>query len=278
MKLLILGSGQDAGVPQINCDCENCSNARKNPDQRRLGPTIAFLDKEKEYCYIIDASPDMKDQTEIIKKAITKVKSQKSIPISGIFLTHAHYGHCSGLWSLGKECCDADEVMVFCSAKMSEFLKNNHPFQHLFERKNLALFSIKMNYEYSMEDFTIKAFKVPHRDEYADTVGYLIEHTKKVIYLPDLDYWTEDLIELINSVDIAIIDGSFYNKGELPRMTEIPHPPIIKTAELFKDSKVEIYFTHFNHTNPILKENSKERNEILKKGFKIARDGLVIDI
>ena len=277
MKILILGSGQDAGVPQINCDCENCADARTNLENRRLGPSIAFYDKEKEYCYVIDASADLKEQVEYIKKEIPKVKNQERLPISGIFLTHAHFGHCSGLWSLGKECCDAKELMVFCSAKMSEFLKNNHPFHHLFERKNLTLFSMKLNFEYPMEDFTIKAFNVPHRDENADTVGYLIEHKKDIIYLPDLDYWTEELIELIDSVDIAIIDGSFYSKDELPRLDEVPHPPLIETIEKFKDSKTEIYFTHFNHTNPILKENSKERKEILKRGFKIVHDGLIID-
>ena len=77
MKILILGSGQDAGVPQINCDCENCTDARTNLENRRLGPSIAFYDKEKEYCYVIDASADLKEQVEYIKKEIPKVKNQE---------------------------------------------------------------------------------------------------------------------------------------------------------------------------------------------------------
>jgi len=278
MQILILGSAQDAGVPQISCDCPNCSLARKNPKFTRFGPSIAILDKEKQYCFLIDASPDIKQQVEMIKSILPKVKTQKALPISGVFLTHAHFGHVAGLWTLGKECIDAHEITVFCSNKMSEFLVNNHPFSHLFERKNLSLFNMKINYKYPIEDFWITSFKVPHRDEYADTVGYIIEQDKKLMYLPDLDFWTDDLIELVESVDFALIDGSFYSKDELPGRNDVPHPPIKETITLLDPLKTEIYFTHFNHTNLILSEKGNERKEILAKGFKLAFDGLIIEI
>ncbi|MHA1762007.1 MAG: MBL fold metallo-hydrolase [Candidatus Heimdallarchaeota archaeon] len=278
MKLLVLGSGQDAGVPQINCECDNCSAAQKDTKERRLGPSIAILDEEEEYCYIFDASPDLNRQIDIIKGFISSVKTQKNIPISGIFLTHAHFGHCSGLWSLGKECCDAREVMVFCSNKMNLFLKTNHPFKHLLERSNISLSILETEQDYPFENFSISTFNVPHRNEYADTIGYIIEYTKKILYLPDLDIWTDELISLVNSVDLALIDGSFYSHDELPRLSEVPHPPIKKTMELFKETNTEIYFTHFNHTNPVLQKNGKERENVLKKGFKLTYDGLVLNI
>ena len=278
MKLLILGSGQDAGVPQINCECNNCSTARKNKKERRLGPSIAILDEKNEYCYIFDASPDLKHQIDMIKGFISSVKTHENIPITGIFLTHAHFGHCSGLWSLGKECCDAKEVPVFSSIKMNDFLKTTHPFKHLLERKNISLSILDTEQDYPFEDFSISTFNVPHRNEYADTVGYIIKCTKKILYLPDLDVWTDELISLVNSVDLAFIDGSFYSHDELPRLSEVPHPPIKKAMELFKDTNTEIYFTHFNHTNPVLNRNGKERENVLKKGFKLTYDGLILDI
>ncbi len=277
MQILVLGSAQDAGVPQIGCDCLICTSARKNPKQKLFGPSIAILDKEKQYCYLIDASPDIRDQLELIKDILPKVKTQEKIPISGIFLTHAHFGHISGLWMLGKECIDAQNITVFCSSKMSDFLINNHPFSHLLNR-NLGLFSMKKNHKYPIEDFWITSFQVPHRDEYADTVGYVIEHNKKLLYLPDLNYWTDDLIKLVESVDIALIDGSFYSKDELPSRNDVPHPPIEETIELLDPTKTEIYFTHFNHTNLILNKEGKERKATLEKGFKIAFDGLKINI
>lgn len=278
MQVLILGSGQDAGVPQISCDCSNCSQTRKNPKLKLLGPSIALLDLEKKYCYLIDASPDIKQQIESIKEILPKVKTQETIPISGIFLTHAHFGHVSGLWLLGKECIDTQEITVFCTSKMSEFLTNNHPFSHMLTRKNLCLSEMKKNQIYPIEDFRVTSFQVPHRDEYADTVGYIIEQNKKLLYLPDLDYWTEELIKLVESVDIALIDGSFYSKDELPGRDDVPHPPIKETINLLDPNKTEIYFTHFNHTNLILNEKGNERKEILEKGFKLVFDGLKIKI
>ena len=277
MQILVLGSAQDAGVPQIGCDCSNCLSARKNPKQKLFGPSIAILDKEKQYCYLIDATPDIRDQLELVKSILPKVKTQEKIPISGIFLTHAHFGHVSGLWMLGKECIDAQDITVFCSSKMSDFLVNNHPFSHLLNR-NLDLFCMKKNHKYPIEDFWITSFPVPHRDEYADTVGYIIERNKKLLYLPDLDYWTDDLIKLVESVDIALIDGTFYSKDELPGRNDVPHPPIKDTITLLDPLKTEIYFTHFNHTNLILSEKGNERKEILRKGFKLAFDNLILKI
>ena len=35
----------------------------------------------------------------------------------------------------------------------------------------------------------------------------------------------------------------------------------------------KIIFTHFNHTNPLIDESSKEHEEVLSKGFRIAKEG-----
>jgi pyrroloquinoline quinone biosynthesis protein B len=278
MQIVVLGSGQDAGVPQIGCECTNCSRAREDSKFELMGPSVAILDEEKEYCYLIDTSPDIKPQLELVKEILPKVKTNEKIPISGVFLTHAHFGHISGLWMLGKECIDTRDIKVYCTSKMSEFLVENHPFSHMLDRKNLGLTTMKANHKYPIEDFSISSFLVPHRNEYADTVGYIIEKGKKILYLPDLDSWTEELVKLIESVDIALIDGSFYTNDELPGRTDVPHPPMRDTMELLNPSKTEIYFTHFNHTNPILNINGKERKETLEKDFKIAFDGLRISI
>ena len=277
MKLLVLGSGQDAGVPQINCECINCVAARKNPKQRRLGPSIALINEEKRYAYLIDASPDIKQQIDILNEFTSKNGKQEPIPLEGIFLTHAHFGHCSGLWSLGKECWDVKEMKVFCSPKMGEFLKTHHPFKHLLERKNVVLKTIEPEVKLKIKDFNIRPIKVPHRNEYADTVGYILSFNKMVAYIPDFDTWTKNLVKEVKKVDIALIDGSFYQHGELPRMAEVPHPPMEETMHLLKDPDSEIYFTHFNHTNPVLQKDSKEYDKIIENDFALTEDGLVID-
>jgi pyrroloquinoline quinone biosynthesis protein B len=60
-------------------------------------------------------------------------------------------------------------------------------------------------------------------------------------------------------------------------MTEVPHPFIEETISLFKneslDTKNKIIFIHFNHTNPTLQEESKERKKIEQLGFQFAKEG-----
>ncbi|MBN1329967.1 MAG: pyrroloquinoline quinone biosynthesis protein PqqB [Candidatus Heimdallarchaeota archaeon] len=280
MKLLFLGTAQDAGVPQIGCNCPNCLAAKSNLKFRRLGPSIALFDDFNEFCYLFDASPDFKHQVDILVKHVKSVRNQPSLPLSGIFLTHAHFGHISGLWSLGKECIDISHVKIFCSSKMSAFLTVNHPFAHLLARGNLSLFPMSIDCEHPFENFSVKPFQVPHRDEFADTVGFLIRTSSKTtIYLPDIDNWTSDIVDSIAHVDIAILDGTFYSKHELPYLHEVPHPPIEETLEILAHlKKPQIYFTHFNHTNPVLNPTSIERKKVLEKGFFIAEDQMIIEL
>jgi pyrroloquinoline quinone biosynthesis protein B len=82
----------------------------------------------------------------------------------------------------------------------------------------------------------------------------------------------------VKSVDVALLDGTFYSENELPgrKISEVPHPLITETIELFKNedpvTRSKLYFIHFNHTNPVLWE-SEIKNEILKKGFHYAEQG-----
>ncbi|NHJ38852.1 MAG: MBL fold metallo-hydrolase [Asgard group archaeon] len=278
MKLLFLGTAQDAGVPQISCYCRNCMIAREFPSLRRYGPSIALYDEKKLFCYLVDASPDIKDQIDLLKESSSILfETSKKFPVSGIFLTHAHFGHISGLWSLGKECLDAKKIKTYCSPNMYNFLSKNHPFQDLVVRDNIELIEIKQRVKHPIEDFKVEIFSVPHRNENADNVGYFISHDLKIVYLPDLDYWTEESIIMIEKADIAIIDGTFYSRNEISRYEDVPHPPIKESMELLKSIDTEIYFTHFNHTNPILRETTVARRKVEMEGFKVAYDGYIID-
>jgi pyrroloquinoline quinone biosynthesis protein B len=83
---------------------------------------------------------------------------------------------------------------------------------------------------------------------------------------------------MIEKADIAIIDGTFYTRQEISDIEKVPHPPIQESVELLRSIDTEIYFTHFNHTNPILNEAGNERKYAIENEYKIAFDGLIIDI
>ena len=47
-------------------------------------------------------------------------------------------------------------------------------------------------------------------------------------------------------------------------------------AAVNDNDKKKIYFTHFNHTNPLLINGSAAQQEVKAKGFQIAEQGTVI--
>jgi pyrroloquinoline quinone biosynthesis protein B len=101
----------------------------------------------------------------------------------------------------------------------------------------------------------VTAFLVPHRDEFTDTVGYLIEGPRrKALYIPDIDQWQRwdrSIREVVGGVDLAFLDGTFAAADEIPgrSVADIPHPLIPATRELLKGVRADVWFIHLNHTN-----------------------------
>jgi pyrroloquinoline quinone biosynthesis protein B len=124
---------------------------------------------------------------------------------------------------------------------------------------------------------------VPHRDEYTETVGYRIDGPEKtLIFIPDIDKWSkwnQDIKQKLKNTDFALLDGTFYANGEIANrdMSEIPHPFITETMNLFKASSIieksKIHFIHLNHTNPALKESSDAFKEVNNQGYHITYEG-----
>jgi pyrroloquinoline quinone biosynthesis protein B len=276
-KLKILGSGQDAGIPHTGCFCSVCNRARRQKRYQRLGPSIAVFNRDVGFCYLVDASPDFKHQTDMIRKQISHVKREGKIPVSGILLTHAHFGHSAGLWQLGKEVLSERDLPVFCTPSMKKFLSTSLPFKHLVQNKVIRLRETHPSVEFALNGFRVVPIEVPHRREITDAVGYIIKKAKRVIYIPDTDRWTDEIIEEIARSDIALIDGTFYSKGELANFEDVRHPPISETIHMLEGLETRIYFTHINHTNAI-NSRGPERRSVENKGFKIAYDGLTLEI
>ena len=129
----------------------------------------------------------------------------------------------------------------------------------------------------------VDIIQVPHRDEFSDTVAFKLRGPDQtVLFVPDIDRWEGNagiLIEdLLEDVDIAYIDGTFYDGSELPGrdMSEVPHPLIIDTMDRFstiaEDTPGKIRFIHLNHTNPAFSNNEIEK-QIRERGFRIALQG-----
>ncbi len=276
--VVVLGIAQDAGYPQAGCYLSCCQQAWNDISQHRYVTSLLVVDPAIRKAWLIDATPDFKYQLQLIGK------HAPSCALSGIFLTHAHIGHYTGLMNFGREVMHTKEMPVFAMPRMEDFLRNNGPWSLLVKLKNIELFSLQPDSTYVLSPaLSIRPFLVPHRDEFSETVGFLITGPKRnLCFIPDIDKWDRwdtDIREVIRQTNYALLDGTFYDGDELPGrdMREIPHPFIVESLKLFEplpDSlKSRVHFIHFNHTNPVLLENSAARRNVLSKGFRVAEQG-----
>ncbi|HHB51524.1 MAG TPA: MBL fold metallo-hydrolase [Saprospiraceae bacterium] len=285
-SLIVLGTVQDAGSPQIACRKACCKDLFEHPDENRKVVSLGVFDPENNKKYLFDATPDMVTQVKILKEF--GAKNSEEIP-DAIFLTHAHIGHYTGLMYLGKEAMNANDVSVYAMPRMRDFLKDNGPWSQLVTNENIKLESLAAGEEVRLtSNLQVIPFRVPHRDEYSETVGYkIIGPHKKALFIPDIEKWEKwdrAIIDELKKVDYAFIDGTFYDGIEINNrdISEIPHPFIIESMSLFSElspkEKNKVYFIHFNHTNPVLDPDSEPSEAVLNNGFHIARMGQVFDL
>ncbi len=285
-SLLILGTIQDAGSPHIACKKDCCKHLFQNPDNSRKVVSLGLIDPVSQKTFIIEASPDLPEQMKNLKRHAAF--AEKETP-DGILLTHAHIGHYTGLMYLGKEAMNADSIPVYAMPRMKTFLEQNGPWSQLVNTGNISLIGISDGIETRLTaELSVTPFKVPHRDEYSETVGYRFAGPNKTaLFIPDIDKWEKwdtEIIAAIARVDYAFIDGTFYDAEEINNrdISQIPHPFVSESMELFKNldskEKAKIHFIHFNHTNPIINPESEQYKEVLKNGFKVARMNDVIEL
>ncbi|MEI7736746.1 MAG: MBL fold metallo-hydrolase, partial [Ferruginibacter sp.] len=284
--LVVLGIAQDAGYPQIGCDKTCCNNFYNGKEAKKHITCLALVDRSSNHYWLFEATPDITAQLYSIQSFL-KIKDDYSP--DGIFITHAHIGHYSGLMQLGREAMGAKSIPVWAMPRLDSFLVHNGPWSQLVTLKNIALQQMHADSSVRLNNqITVTPFNVPHRDEFSETVGYIITTAqKKVLFIPDIDKWEKwnrNITDEIKKVDIAFIDGTFYQNGELAGrdMREVPHPFVSESMNRFSDllasDKSKIRFIHFNHTNPLLKTASVQKDSVIAKGFGIAEEGMIIKL
>jgi pyrroloquinoline quinone biosynthesis protein B len=192
-------------------------------------------------------------------------------------------GHYAGLLQLGREAMGAQGMPVYVMPKMKKFLETNAPWSQLVSLGNIKLILMEEDQPIQLaSNLRVTPLKVPHRDEFSETVGFRIETAEKsLLFIPDIDkwpLWDRDIRAEVARVDVALLDATFYQDGELPNrdMREIPHPFVAETISLFSPlserEKRKVKFIHFNHTNPLIFEGP-ERKQVKNLGFEVATEG-----
>jgi len=278
--LYVLGVAQDAGFPQAGCYQAHCLPGWENPAARRGATSLAVIDPAAGLKYLFEATPQLPEQLY----ALEQVAPDTDYRLDGVFLSHAHIGHYAGLMYFGREAMGASNIPVYTMSRMRQFLQNNGPWSQLVELNNISL-KFMQNYQtVPLSNILVTPLVVPHRDEYSETVGFMILGPRfSALFIPDIDNWEDwnrDIINEISNVDYVLIDGTFFDGNEIPDrdMSEIPHPLVVESMALFDQlsasEKDKIYFIHMNHSNPLLDAESQAFDEVIRRGFHVAVEGL----
>ncbi len=276
--IYILGNTQDAGMPHIGCKHKFCLDNFTKYEEFYV-TSIAVVNSDLNKYILFEATPDITYQLNNLKNNIF----QEFLLPEALYISHAHIGHYSGLMYFGREALGTKNLLVKVLPKMSIFLRKNGPWSQLVDLNNIQIQNTKFD-ESNLElsNIHVTPIKVPHRDEYSETAGYIIKgKNKKALFIPDIDKWEKwdkKLIDLVMKFDYLLLDATFYDMEEINRdISEIPHPLVSETISLLntlsKEYKSKVYFIHMNHTNPMLDPDSDLSKSVIKKGFNIARLG-----
>ncbi len=284
--LVVLGTCQDAGSPHIGCKRTCCKDLWAHPDHTRMVVSLGLVDPVHQKNWLFEATPNLPRQVQLLRNYSSFAKTD--VP-DGIFVSHAHIGHYAGLMYLGREALNAHHATVFVMPRMQNFLTTNGPWSQLVSLQNIQLQPMQNHTAVQVSPtLTVTPIQVPHRDEYSETIGFLIEGpSHKVLFIPDIDKWSkwnQDIASWIRKVDYTFLDATFYDAAEINNrdIAEIPHPFVVESMKAFASlsaiDKKKVHFIHFNHTNPLLNPDSPQAQTVLKNGFQIARLGQMISL
>src|ERR1700693_4649769 len=130
LRVVVLGAAAGGGVPQWNCGCPVCLMARtENPELRSTQASIA-VSADDEHWYLVNASPDLRQQLINTPQLHPKKGALRHSPIAGVILTNGEIDAVAGLLSMR----EGSPFTIYAHAKVLSILKANSIFNVLNEK------------------------------------------------------------------------------------------------------------------------------------------------
>jgi pyrroloquinoline quinone biosynthesis protein B len=298
VRVRILGSAAGGGFPQWNCRCPTCEAARSGARARsRTQSSLAIRGREGPW-FLVNASPDAPQQLEgLTDLAVDGVRSP---PVAGVLLTDAEIDHTAGLLLLRES---SAPVRVYGAAAVERALRHGYPVLPILERySGVEWRTMEPGRAMPLEgsSLTVEAFDVGgDAPRYLEGSGVTLGASGMVFrdcagpsvitYVPGLARLDDDVLSRFAASDLLLVDGTFWRDDDLVRLgistrtaRDMGHLPLSgpdgTLQALARLERPRMALVHINNTNPILLEDSAERDAVIQAGVEIAYDGLELEL
>jgi pyrroloquinoline quinone biosynthesis protein B len=305
LRVVVLGAAAGGGVPQWNCGCAICNSARSDHPELRSTQASIAVSADDTHWFLINASPDLRQQLIATPKLHPRAGSLRHSPIAGVILTNSEVDAVAGLLSLR----EGSPFCIYAHPRVLAILKDNSIFNVLGEKVRREPISIDQPFEPSLPDgsrsgIEILPFAVAGKgawylegqahpagsDGAGDTVGLRIGDLatgKHFYFVAACARITPDLKSRIVGAPLVFFDGTVWRDDEMiasglgtrtgQSMGHIsmsgPEGAIAALADL---GIARRFFLHINNSNPVLLPASEERIIAEGAGWQIAADGTEI--
>jgi pyrroloquinoline quinone biosynthesis protein B len=241
---------------------------------------------------LVNASPDLREQIETLDR---RADGLRAPPVSAVLLTDAEIDHTAGLLLLRES---ATPVHVFGAAGVERALTDGYPVLPMLRRYSGVEFHTLEGPQALDGGLTVEPFGAGgDAPRYLDGAeleasGFVFRDAATggvLTYVPGLARLDDDVVRRLAASDVVLVDGTFWRDDELPRLgfsdrgaRDMGHVPLSGPggslevlAGLERPRKVLI---HINNTNPILLEDSPEREAVGLAGVEVAYDGLEVEL
>ncbi len=290
MFVKILGAAAGGGLPQWNCGCRNCDDARQDLIPRMSQSSVAISSDGREWL-LLNASPDIRDQ---LRASGLHPAGLRGSPVSAVVLTNGDIDHIAGLLTLR----ESTPFSIHATPATLAILQQ--PVFRVLNPDLVRQVPIQLDKPFEpLAGLQVTAFAVPGKvalfleqgEVQTDllgeqTVGLQIKGKgREIFYIPGCARVTPELCDMLSGADLLLFDGTVWSDDEMSktgtgaktgaRMGHIAMSgPDGSMAALSDVSLARRVFIHVNNTNPVLQPAAPERAMAEAAGWRIAQDGM----
>jgi pyrroloquinoline quinone biosynthesis protein B len=138
LRVVVLGAAAGGGVPQWNCGCAVCRNARSENRQLQSTQASIAVSADGEHWFLVNASPDLRQQLIATPQLHPKAGQLRHSPIAGVILTNGEVDAVAGLLSMR----EGSPFTLYAHERVLAILRSNSIFnvlgEHNVKRRPIA--------------------------------------------------------------------------------------------------------------------------------------------